>query len=228
MVNLVRIKNLKSAFIKIKWCSFFILLLLIFIDQYIKIFVKTHFYYGQEKKLLNDWLIIHFVENDGLAIGRKYIGDFGKVILTTIKMMYIIFVIFFYCYLLKNKYSYKIICLTVFILAGSISNTLDNVFYAAIFTEKFNQNEKKFIYNKHIEKELLLFGNDVDVFYLKKINQFYYPHWLPFVSNNKFHLFDFVFNLADIYIFVGLVILILNFPKIVTIIYTLRLKWLYE
>ncbi|MDT0690892.1 signal peptidase II, partial [Salegentibacter sp. F188] len=53
----------------------FLILLLLAIDQAIKVYIKTNFYYGEEIKVLGlDWFRLHFLENPGMAWGFKF-GD---------------------------------------------------------------------------------------------------------------------------------------------------------
>ena len=45
-------------------------LVILFLDQCLKIWVKTNMEYGDEIKLLGlEWARIHFVENEGMAFG---------------------------------------------------------------------------------------------------------------------------------------------------------------
>lgn len=54
--------------------SILFIVLILFIDQISKIYIKTHFVIGEELKVLS-WFRIYFVENDGMAWGTK-LSDF--------------------------------------------------------------------------------------------------------------------------------------------------------
>ena len=47
-----------------------IILATIILDQFIKIWVKTHFYLGEELRIA-EWFRLVFVENDGMAFGMQ-------------------------------------------------------------------------------------------------------------------------------------------------------------
>lgn len=205
-----------------------ILLGLICIDQFFKIQVKLHFNYGEKKSLIGNWLIVYFVENDGMAMGRKYMGDFGKVILTTIRILHSILLMYFIFYLFKNKMNFKVIIIAIFLLAGNISNTLDNIFYAAIFNDKRNNQHSMEINPSFFKKEKLFFGKVVDYIYFNKFNEIKYPQWVPIIGNKKINSLDVVFNLADIYIYLAIIGIIIYYKKVVTTIYLIQLKWLNE
>ncbi|MFT3700752.1 MAG: signal peptidase II [Agriterribacter sp.] len=53
-------------------------LFILIIDQGLKIWIKTHFYLGQEKLILGSWFKLHFIENEGMAYGWKLGGEWGK------------------------------------------------------------------------------------------------------------------------------------------------------
>ncbi|HSH64221.1 MAG TPA: signal peptidase II, partial [Bacteroidia bacterium] len=57
--------------------------LVLLIDQLIKIYVKTHFFLGEEVYVAGNWFILHFTENNGMAYGMEFGGQFGKLFLST-------------------------------------------------------------------------------------------------------------------------------------------------
>ena len=58
------------------------ILLIIFIDQLIKFYVKLNYFIGEEHLIIGSWARLHFVENEGMAWGLKFGGGFGKIALT--------------------------------------------------------------------------------------------------------------------------------------------------
>ncbi len=70
-----------------------VILLVLFVDQITKIYIKTHFELGQEFVVF-DWFKILFVENDGMAWGAK-LSDFSahisdktaKLVLTLFRLV---------------------------------------------------------------------------------------------------------------------------------------------
>ena len=47
----------------------------LFIDQFIKIYIKLNYPLGEVGKL-GDWCVLHFTENPGMAFGFEFGGDF--------------------------------------------------------------------------------------------------------------------------------------------------------
>ena len=63
--------------------SALIIALVIVIDQAVKIWVKTHFYYGEEVQVAS-WFRILFIENNGMAFGME-LGS--KLLLTLFRIV---------------------------------------------------------------------------------------------------------------------------------------------
>ena len=50
--------------------AIFLIVIVLFLDQFSKIWLKTHFVLGEEFEVLGlDWFRIHFLENNGMAWG---------------------------------------------------------------------------------------------------------------------------------------------------------------
>ena len=77
--------------------SIWIVLTTLVLDQALKIWVKTHMYLGQEYQVF-DWFYIHFTENNGMAFGMEFGGNWGKLGLSLFR---IVFVVFMASFLLK-------------------------------------------------------------------------------------------------------------------------------
>ena len=81
-----------------------LILLLLAIDQTIKIYVKTNFYYGEEYYVFGqDWFRLHFLENSGMAWGFKF-GDgyLAKVVLILFRLAAIIWGTFYINKMIKK------------------------------------------------------------------------------------------------------------------------------
>ena len=74
----------KKNIMKLRYATFIILLVLI-IDQWSKIYIKTHFIHDETIKVFS-WFHIHFVENEGAVWGTKIPGKYGKLILTLFRI----------------------------------------------------------------------------------------------------------------------------------------------
>ena len=67
-----------------KGCKLIVLgVLLVVIDQIVKVLVKTNMTLGEVIPVFGDWFRLCFVENEGMAFGMKFGGAVGKYILTT-------------------------------------------------------------------------------------------------------------------------------------------------
>ena len=182
-----------------------IILITLFLDQALKVWVKTHMYLGQEYQIL-DWFYIHFTENNGMAFGMEFGGDWGKL---TLSLFRIVFVGFIASYLIKlvRKNADKILITSLsLILAGAIGNILDGVFYGSLFSESYHQLASFMPESGGYAP--LFFGRVVDMFYFP-IFKGYLPEWIPFWGGDYFVFFRPVFNIADAAISIGVGIMVL-------------------
>ena len=74
---------------KIGWLVTAMVLVLLVIDQIIKVYVKTHFCLGESVRV-TDWFFIDFVENNGMAWGMSFIGKFWLSLLRTIAIVVLV------------------------------------------------------------------------------------------------------------------------------------------
>src|SRR5215217_737746 len=173
-------------------------LLLIFLvllaDQASKTWIKTNMYLGQEFKILGDWFIIHFTENNGMAFGLEFGGEFGKLALSLFRIFAVAGIGYGLHYLIKRKYHRGLILNVALIFAGALGNIIDSVFYGVIY-----------------KYAGLFHGRVVDMFYFP-ILEGVFPKWVPVWGGEDFVFFRPVFNIADAAISVG-VIIILIFQK---------------
>lgn len=173
------------------------LLLIFFVllaDQVLKIWIKTNMFLGQEFKILGDWFIIHFTENNGMAFGLEFGGEFGKLALSLFRVIAVAGIGYGLHYMIKRKYHRGLILNVALIFAGALGNIIDSVFYGVLF-----------------KYETLFHGRVVDMLYFP-ILKGVFPSWLPIWGGEQFEFFRPVFNIADTAISVG-VIMILIFQK---------------
>jgi len=162
-------------------------------------------YLGQEYQIL-DWFYIHFTENNGMAFGMEFGGDWGKF---TLSLFRIVFVGFIASYLLKliRKNADKILITSLsLILAGAIGNILDGAFYGMLFSESYHQLASFLPEGGGYAP--LFFGRVVDMFYFPMFKG-YLPEWIPFWGGDYFVFFRPVFNIADAAISGGVGIMVL-------------------
>ncbi len=186
-----------------------IVALIIIADQTAKYLVKTNLILGEELKVLGNWFRIHFTENNGMAFGLEFAGEYGKLILTLFRFVAIIG-IGYYIYDLAKKDAPKGLLISIsLILAGAIGNLIDSAFYGILFNESYYRVATLFPENGGYAT--FLHGRVVDWLYFPVIDT-YLPSWLPVWPNRHFIFFRPVFNIADSSITSG-VVLILLFQK---------------
>ena len=116
----------------------FVILILI-VDQILKIWVKTHMEIGQEIRLLGDRGMLHFIENNGMAFGMEMGGKPGKLVLSIFRVIAIIGIGWFLNSLISRKTNTGLVLAVSAIMAGAIGNIIDSAFYGMIFSESYNQ-----------------------------------------------------------------------------------------
>ena len=62
-------------------------LLLVVIDQVIKVLVKTNMELGEQIMLIGQWCRLCFIENEGMAFGMAFGGDVGKLLLSLFRIV---------------------------------------------------------------------------------------------------------------------------------------------
>ena len=68
--------------------SIAIIVIVLLIDQLVKVYIKTHFYLGETVHIFGlDWARLHFVENNGMAWGTEFGGRTGKLFLTLFRLV---------------------------------------------------------------------------------------------------------------------------------------------
>jgi len=189
--------------------SVLLILLILVIDQVLKIWVKTHMQIGDEIHLFGNWGIVHFIENNGMAFGMEMGGKPGKFILSIFRIIAIFGIGWFINSLISKKANTGLILAVSAIMAGAIGNIIDSAFYGMIFSESYTQTAVMFPPEGGYSS--FLHGKVVDMFYFPIINT-HWPDWSPIKAGESFVFFRPVFNIADSAITCG-VISILIFQK---------------
>lgn len=188
-----------------------IILFILLMDQVLKFWIKTNMYLGQEYHIAGDWFIIHFTENNGMAFGMEFAGEYGKLFLSLFRIVAVTGIAWYLAKLVKEKVHHLLTTAMALILAGALGNIIDSTFYGLIFSSS------DFRIAEFLPAEggyaTLLHGKVVDMFYFPIIKGFL-PDWVPFWGGDYFVFFRPVFNIADASISIG-VGLILVFQSVI-------------
>jgi signal peptidase II len=183
-----------------------IILTIIFVDQASKFYIKLNYYTGEEHNVLGTWFRLHFVENEGMAWGWKFGGDFGKIALTLFRLGAVIWGSFLIRNFIRQKQHKGFLICAALIYAGALGNLIDSLFYGIIFeaSNPFTQNVATLL-PAGGGYAGLFHGKVVDMLYFPIITNSHYPTWIPIVGGEEFEFFRPVFNIADMAISTGVI-----------------------
>ena len=184
------------------WGAVFIITLLLLLDQALKIWIKTHLELHESIEI-TPWFYIYFTENAGMAFGIEVIG---KLFLSVFRIVAVGFIGYYLCKLVRKGYKFGFIACVSLILAGSLGNIIDSIFYGVLFDHSYGQ-VATFL-PEGGGYATWLHGKVVDMFYFPLIETVL-PDWLPIWGGQEFVFFRPIFNLADSAICVGVFLLLL-------------------
>lgn len=180
------------------------------IDQISKFWVKLNMTIGEDIPVLGNKFLIHFIENNGMAWGMEFGGDYGKLLLTLFRIVAISGIGYGLYYMVQKKYNRGFILNVALIFAGATGNIIDSVFYGKIFSAS-SWNTKAVLFPEGGGYASWFHGKVVDMLYFPLFDGTF-PSWFPIWGGEHFLFFSPVFNVADSAISVG-VFLILIFQK---------------
>jgi signal peptidase II len=171
------------------------IILILFLDQFLKIWIKTHMVIGQEIHFLGRYGMLHFIENNGMAFGMEMGGRPGKLILSIFRIIAIGGIGWYLSTLIKKKANIGLVLAVSAIMAGAIGNMIDSAFYGLIFGES-GYNHVAVLFPQGGGYSSFLHGKVVDMFYFPLINT-HWPDWSPIRPGQSLVFFRPVFNLSD-------------------------------
>lgn len=163
-------------------------ILLVAVDQVIKVLVKTNMELGQQIPVIGQWFRLCFIENAGMAFGMKFGGVVGKLLLSLFRIGLGGALIWWISSLNRKNAPTGVLVGLTMITAGAFGNIVDCLFYGMIFGNTVAGAPFDF-----------MFGQVVDMFYFPLIHN----------SAGEVIFFSPVFNFADSCVTVGAFYLIL-------------------
>lgn len=191
-----------------------VIILVLIIDQCIKIWVKTHMYWHESIRI-TDWFYIFFVENNGMAFGMEIIG---KLFLTLFRILAVSVIGWFLYRCVKQQVKTGFLICGALIMAGALGNIIDCLFYGVLFSESTHWSIATFLPDEGYAP--FLYGKVVDMFYFPIIDT-HWPSWVPGVGGDRFIFFSPIFNFADAAISCGVIALFLFYSKYLNKVYHL-------
>ena len=185
-----------------------IIALVIVIDQALKIWVKTHFYYGEEVEITS-WFKLLFIENNGMAFGM----ELGSKLLLTLFRIIASGAFIYYLWRLRNSDDVPkgyIACIAL-ITAGALGNVIDCIAYGLIFNNPMPPQVAQ-LFPPNGGYATLFNGRVVDMLYFP-LCEWNWPQWMPMIGGNHFVFFQPIFNIADASLSVSVIVLILFYAR---------------
>jgi signal peptidase II len=121
-----------------------------------------------------EWAQLYFIENNGMAFGLEFGGEWGKILLTSFRIVAVIAIGLYMRSLIRQKAHTGFILTLAMVMAGALGNIIDSIFYGVIYGGYAPDFQGK-----------LFQGRVVDMFYF------------PIIRTDNFTFFKPVFNIAD-------------------------------
>ena len=170
--------------------------ILVLLDQVVKLLVHANMEVGDRIPVFS-WFNLCYVENPGFAFGMQLgSGNWAKIILSLFRLFMIGAISYGIALLLRkgDEVPKGVIVGVTLILAGAIGNMVDSMFYG-LFIEAQNTG--------------FLTGKVIDMIHLPLFKWENCPSWLDFLVGGDGYFFGAIFNVADAYISVAVVYLLL-------------------
>lgn len=180
-----------------KYYKYYLLsLVVIILDQVVKLIVHFNMELGEEIVVFGDWFKIHYTENPGMAFGIQIEWEYGKFLLTFFRLFAMIAIGYYVLVLARKQVHQGLIWCVALILAGAIGNVIDSTFYGVLLNNAPADATTPWFH-----------GKVVDMFYLD-IWSGYVADWVPVWGGKHLFLWP-IFNIADASIFIGVAIILL-------------------
>ena len=192
-----------------------IILCILMMDQAFKFFIKLNYplsLYGNSA--IVDWgfFKLLFVENKGMAMGTKlndilpfFSDKVAKLALTIFRLVAITGIGYWLWDNIHKETSNLFRWALCLIFAGALGNIIDSVFYGMIFSNSYGQVATLFPEGGGYAP--VFQGHVVDMLQFPLVS-WDWPDWMPWVGGKHYVFFQYVFNIADSVISIGVGVLI--------------------
>lgn len=183
-----------------------VILVVILADQCLKIWVKTHFYLGEDYQIF-PWFQLKFIENNGMAFGLEL---WSKYLLTSIRII-AVGLLLWLIIKIRNDLNIRFGCFIAMALitAGAAGNIFDCLFYGQIFNNPPPPEVASLFGGKYAP---FFQGMVVDMLYFPLFS-FTWPDFLPLIGGRQYEFFQYIFNIADASICIGVMLLLFFYSK---------------
>ena len=188
---------------------------LLLMDQGFKFFIKLNYplsLYGNAAIIDWGFFKLLFVENKGMAMGTKlndilpfFSDKMAKLVLTIFRMIAIVGIGYWLWDNVRKQSSNLFRWALCLIFAGALGNLIDSIFYGVIFSHSYGQVATLFPEGGGYAP--LFQGHVVDMLQFPLVS-WNWPDWMPWVGGEPYTFFQYVFNIADSAISIGVGILI--------------------
>ena len=187
-----------------------LILVLLVIDQVIKIWVKTNMPLYDTIEITS-WFKIHYIENNGMAFGMTFVN---KLVLSLFRIAAIVLLCYYISLLVRRGCRLGYLICVAIVTAGAAGNIFDSMFYGLIFSGSSPYYVSYFVPFGDGYAPFLM-GKVVDMFYFPLIESTF-PDWVPFWGGENFVFFSPVFNFADACVSVGVVVVLIFYQRELT------------
>ena len=176
---------------------------IILADQGSKLWVYHHMELNspQSIHLIGNLLKITYVLNYGMAFSIQLGFKYGKLLITLVRMIVSVYIVFYIAKLWKRKVAKPWIWGWVLVLGGAIGNSIDSIFYGVYLNNA-----------PYVAPMKWLHGQVIDMIHVDLWSG-RMPDWLPIWGGYDVCVLP-IFNIADVAIFVGILIILCFYNEV--------------